>query len=144
MHAEVGFDKDSDLASAKARRKGERLQCVTVVGGDRDAHIVRQSGHAFEAGCANGWVGDEQIVAHLRHHFRLAQRRTRQPDRAQPHLLGGDARRLVCFHMRPKSQPVQAGVCRHPVQIQCKAVEIDHRNRRLELFEIRRHHASQL
>ena len=91
MHAEVCFDQNIDLAFPKARREGERRQCVPVIGGDSDAQIARQSHQAFKSRCANGWVRDQEIIAHVGHHFGLAQRRTGQPDRAQSHLFGGDA-----------------------------------------------------
>ena len=68
----------------------------------RDVHDARELRRADER------IREEQVVRHVAHDLELARRRAREPDGAQSNLVGGDARRLVRFHVRAKRQPVQS------------------------------------
>jgi len=97
------------------------------------------SGQARGAGCADGRVRDEHVVAHLAHDFCLERRRAGEAHGASAELLAGDARRLMRFHVRTQPKSVRGCIVRRPVEITCEPIEIDDGRWRFELGDRQRH-----
>jgi hypothetical protein len=65
----IRFDQHLELSLSQLGGHVEGVKRLGVVGGHGDAHVPRQSCQPFEPRGPDRRIGDENIVAHLRHHL---------------------------------------------------------------------------
>ncbi len=134
LHAEVDFDQHIDRLVTLATGGPQRFDGDVGVERHAQLHIFGEGQHAADLGAKRG-MRQEDAVGDLAHDLQLARRGHGQADGAEPHLFGGDTRRLVGLDVRAQVELVQRGVGGHPIQIHREAIKIDERDRCLDVSE---------
>ena len=103
------------------------------------ATVARHRGAARRAARADRRIRDEDVVADGAHRFGLERRCACEPDRATLQLFSGNPRRFVRFDMWAQAEAVFGCVLGRAVEISCEPIEVDDRNRGLEIGDFQRH-----
>ena len=137
VQPDVHLHEQLGRRSAALQRRGEALGGRNAVDGDRELEPVgREPGEAIPlVGAERRVVHEDARRARLREDLRLARLRDRQPARAERQLPQPDLGRLVRLRVRPERDPVLVRVRLQILQIRVQTVEIDHRDRRLDLAQ---------
>ena len=95
-----------------------------------------ERGEPLRLGRADEREGEQDVAeAGSLHHFRLAELLARDPDRAGAHLHVRDRRQLVRLDVRPEREPVLVAVALHAGDIALDSVQVDRRDRGVELLD---------
>ena len=137
VQADVQLDEQLRRRAAALQRGREPLGRREAVDRDRQLHAV-----GGESGEALPLVRPERRVVHedarragLLEDLGLARLRDREAAGAELELPQPDLGRLVRLRVRPERDPVRVGVGLQVLQVGLEPVEVDHRDRRLDLAQ---------
>ena len=135
MQADVELDQQRGARAVPAERRRQPLGGGDAVDGDRQLHAVRRdAGEPVALLRAERRVVDEDARrAGLVEDLRLAGLGDGQAARAELDLAHADLWRLVRLRVRPELDAVLVGVGLQASQVRVQAVEVDHRDRRLDV-----------
>ena len=133
MHSEIQLDVHLNLALDGARRRGEIVDGRRGVQRDSETHMLGEGGDPPRAQRADGRVREQDVVGDLAHHLSFMRGSAGESDGATAKLLRGEARGFVGFDVRPQCKLVLGCITSGAVEVTLEPIEIDDRDRRLQL-----------
>ena len=95
--------------------------------------MLGKRGDPARTQCANGRIGEQNVVGHFAHDLRFVRRRAGDTNRTALELLGGEPWRFVRLDMRAQRESMLGCITSRTIEVAVEAIEVHDRDGGLEL-----------